>query len=412
MPYPLPELPLMGDTRKDIARPFSPEYQMRASQSLVGLGTFVLMAVAAAVAASPATASCPAPGQWLTPEDTEPGVDVLFSELARGRVVLLGEQHARWEHQRWQLHTLAGLHARRPDMVIALEMLPRQAQPALNSWVAGELDEATFLEKSDWRESWGHEYEPYMHILHFARMHRVPVLAINIDRALHGRLTVEGWDAVSEGQRYRISAPVAPPEAYRARLEAVYAGHPSASIEGHEAERFVAGQLVWDRVLAAGLAEAASDGALVVGLMGRGHLEYGYGVPHQLADLGIGDSHVLLPWDSGEDCVTPQKGVAHAVFGIAAGERHEPPRPMRLGVFIEAGEAGVLVVDIASGSVAEYTGLEAGDVITHAAGQRLRVPDDLISVLRRQTPGTVLPLSVLRDGSETEMLARFPAHSD
>jgi uncharacterized iron-regulated protein len=402
----------MRDTPKGNPRPLNPESLMRASQSVAGLCASFFMVVAVALAASPAMASCPAPGQWLTPEGAERGVDDLFSELARSRVVLLGEQHARWEHQRWQLHTLAALHARRPDMVIALEMLPRQAQPALNAWVAGELDEEAFLEKSNWRGSWGHEHEPYLPILHFARMHRVPVLGINVDRALHGRLTVEGWDAVSEGSRYRISAPVPPPEAYRDRLEAVYAEHPSASREGHEAERFVAGQLVWDRVLAAGLAEAASDGALVVGLMGRGHLEYGHGVPHQLTDLGIGDSRVLLPWDANEDCVTPQEGVAHAVFGIAAGERHEPPRPMLLGVFVEADEAGVRVVDIRSGSVADNSGLEAGDVITHAAGQRLRVPDDLVSVVRRQGPGTVLPLSVLRGGSETEILARFPARSD
>jgi uncharacterized iron-regulated protein len=385
---------------------------MRAPQSIAGPCAAVLVAMAVALAASPAMASCPAPGQWLSPEGPELNVNDLFAELTRSKVVLLGEQHARWEHQRWQLHTLAGLHARRPDMVIALEMLPRQAQPALNAWVAGELDEETFLAKSHWRGSWGHEHEPYLPILHFARMHRVPVLAINVDRALHQRLTVEGWDAVSEGQRYRISAPVSPPEAYRTRLEAVYAEHPSASREGHEAERFVAGQLVWDRVLAAGLAEAASDGALVVGLMGRGHLEYGHGVPHQLADLGIGGSRVLLPWDTNEDCVTPQEGVAHAVFGIAAGERHEPPRPMLLGVFIETDEAGVRVIDIGSDSVADRAGLKTGDVITHAGGQRLRVTDDLVSVVRRQVPGTVLPLTVLRDGSETEILARFPARSD
>ncbi|OOG26431.1 PDZ/DHR/GLGF protein [Thioalkalivibrio denitrificans] len=373
---------------------------------------FVFLTMAIALASAPATASCPAPGQWITPEGAERGVDELFSELADSKVVLLGEQHARWEHQRWQLHTLAGLHARRPDMVIALEMLPRQAQPALNAWVAGELDEATFLKRSDWRGSWGHDYEAYMPILHFARMHRVPVLAVNIDRALHSRLTVEGWDAVSEGQRYRITAPVPAPDAYRARLRAVYAAHPSASHADHHFERFIAGQLVWDRVLAAGLAEAASDGALVVGLMGRGHVEYGHGVPHQLADLGITDSRMLLPWDANEDCRTLQEGVAHAVFGIAAGEQHEPPRPTLLGVFIEASEAGVLVLDIASDSVAERAGLESGDVITHAAGQRLRETGDLVSLVRRQMPGTVLPLTVLRDERETEILARFPVHSD
>ena len=42
--------------------------------------------------------------------------------------------------------------------------------------------------------------------------------------------------------------------------------------------------------------------ALIVGIIGRGHLEYGHGIPHQLADLGIDDVGVLLPVDADDDC--------------------------------------------------------------------------------------------------------------
>src|SRR5690554_1841257 len=74
---------------------------------------------------------CPAPGQWQR-DGQAADAAALLAELAERRVVLLGEQHERLAHHRWQLHTLAGLHAHEPRLAIGLEMLPREAQPALD----------------------------------------------------------------------------------------------------------------------------------------------------------------------------------------------------------------------------------------------------------------------------------------
>lgn len=230
--------------------------------------------------------TCPAPGQWWQPEGTRLTPDALFAELAERDVVLLGEQHDDVDHHRWQLHTLAGLHGRRPDMVIALEMLPREAQPALDAWVAGELGEQAFIDESRWNSAWGFDPALYFPILHFARLHRVPLKAINVTPELRGRLVEEGWEAVPEAERFGITAPAEAPAAYRERLAEVYAQHPS---RGGEAglERFIEAQLVWDRAMADGLAEAGKEADLVVGLIGQGHLQYEHGVPHQLTDLGV-----------------------------------------------------------------------------------------------------------------------------
>jgi hypothetical protein len=35
-------------------------------------------------------------------------------------------------------------------------------------------------------------------------------------------------------------------------------------------------------------------------------------------------------------------------------------------------------------------------------------PADLITVIQRQAPGTWLPLSIERNGSQVELVARFP----
>lgn len=357
-------------------------------------------------------ANCLAPGDWRTSAGEKIPTDRLFDALASAEVVLLGESHDRMEHHRWQLHTLAALHARRPDMAIALEMLPRSAQPALDAWVAGELDERTFLDQSDWSRAWGFDAQLYLPILHFARMHRIPVLAINLERSLVGRLTSEGWEAVPEEERYRITAPAAPSPAYRDYLASVLAEHPTGVEDGGDLERFVAAQLVWDRAMAAGLAEAIAGGTLAVGLMGRGHVEYGYGVPHQLIDLGIREPRILLPWEIDSDCSLPEPGLADAVFALASGTSHEPPRPLLLGVRIENDPAGVKIQFVMEESVAEAAGLQVDDVLTSAGGLPLTSTGDLVSVIRRQQPGHVVPLRVLREGEEIELLARFPASTD
>ena len=85
---------------------------------------------------------------------------------------MLGERHDSAEQHRWQLQTLTGLHAYRPNLVIGMEMFPRRVQPALDRWVAGETTEQQFLAESDWRTVWGYDSQFYMPILHFARMNR------------------------------------------------------------------------------------------------------------------------------------------------------------------------------------------------------------------------------------------------
>lgn len=351
---------------------------------------------------------CPVPGQWQVADGETRTTAGLMAELAGSDVVLLGEQHDRLDHHRWQLHTLAALHAHRPAMVIGLEMLPREAQPALDAWVAGELDEAAFLEQSDWYRAWGFDPELYLPILHFARMQRIPLLALNVTPALRGRLATEGWEAVPEQERFGITPPAPVPAAYRASLEAIYAEHADRDDDPADLERFIAAQLVWDRAMATALVDAAAEGALVAGLMGAGHLADGDGVPYQLDDLGLDDHRSLLPWVPGPDCQPPEAR-ADALYVLGDESDFQPPDPPRLGVLVGEHADGVIVQGIAPGSVAETTGLAEGDVIVTAAGKPMVVPADLTAVIGRQPPGTLLPLEIRRDGNLQEVLARFPA---
>lgn len=366
------------------------------------------------LAAEPANRSpapdplCPAPGLWHDATGQNITSTKVYSDLMAAPVILLGEHHDRMEHHRWQLHVLAGIHAQQPNLVIALEMLPRTAQPVLDAWVQGQLDPLELVEQSNWQQSWGFDAELYMPIFHFARMNRIPMLAINVERSLMRRILMEGWDAIPPSERHGITPPAPASPAYRDHLAKIFLYHPSSESPEAELERFISGQLLWDRAMATGIQAAHSPDRTVVALMGSGHIEFGYGVPHQLADLQLSGTRWIMPWEFAEDCTGPQPEMAHFVFGLEPGRRFEPPTPMQLGVRIEsAPENGVRILSVSPDSVAERSGLLAGDVLLQAADQSLSSPGDLIAIVRNQRPGNVVPLLLTRDGQTLEKLARF-----
>jgi S1-C subfamily serine protease len=80
-----------------------------------------------------------------------------------------------------------------------------------------------------------------------------------------------------------------------------------------------------------------------------------------------------------------------------------------LGVVVSKADNGVKVDEVATGSLAEATALQAGDVIETAAGVDVRRPADLTAINRRQAPGTWLPLRVHRGEAMLDLVGRFPA---
>jgi len=357
--------------------------------------------------------SCVPVGQWVVPESgrLETTREVV-ERAARARVVLLGESHDRPEDHQWELQMLAAFGASRSRMIVGFEMFPRSSQDALDRWVAGEIDARTFLLESRWDEVWGFPAWLYMPLFDFARMNRVPMLALNVDRRLVAHVAEEGWNSVPVGEREGLGDPAPATPAYVAALRAVYREH--AEERGKSADdedsfaRFVEAQLTWDRAFGEALRAAVESHpeALVVGVMGRGHVEHGYGVPHQLAALGLDDVQVLLPWDESRDCSDLAPDLADAVFGIKTFET--PGERMQLGVLIEPADGGVRVTHVLPESAAEAAGLRDGDVILEAGGRRLEGPADLRRVVTEQRPGGCLWLDVRRGEETLDVVVRFP----
>jgi uncharacterized iron-regulated protein len=326
--------------------------------------------------------------QWFDPASGDMlDIEKVFERLSGTRIVLLGEAHTTAAHHRWQHYMLAALHSRNANLMVGFEMLPRRLQSVLDAWSAGESSEEEFLEQSQWDEVWGYDAGLYLPLLHFARLNRLPALALNVDRELISKVAHQGWSEIDEDLRLGLSDPAPASDAYRESLAQLYAYKQTLSETAKKKDEedppnldeirnsdafanFVDAQLTWDRAMAEVLAAAhrRDPSAMVVGIVGRGHLEYGYGIPHQLADMGIEDVDVLLPLDSDASCDPLPPDLASAVFVVDAEDEQQASAGPRLGILIEDGDTGVRVMQVVEASVAEATGILEGDVIQAAAG--------------------------------------------
>jgi uncharacterized iron-regulated protein len=359
-----------------------------------------------------------------------------MAELSKRPVVLLGEVHTNVEHHRWQLHTLAALHALNPNMVIAFEAFPRSTQSVLDKWVRGELGVDAFLKQSRWHDVWRFDANQYLPLFHFARQHRIPMVAMNVERDLIRAVGKQGFEKVPKDVREGVSKPAPAAEAYRKSLRDVFDAHqkigigsphkpkkPSnktapASKDSVETrfDRFVQVQTTWDRAMAEAIYKArlANNSPLVVGIVGMGHLEFGYGISHQLADLGLKNAAVLLPWGPKRTCGDLKSAggvaIAEVVFGTKPVQEPAQNSKPKLGVMISTAKQKVLINRVLKDSIAEAAGIKDGDRVMEAAGVVIHDTATLVSIIQRQAPGTWLPLVIDRKGTKSVIIAKFPAN--
>jgi len=267
-----------------------------------------------------AQSSCIPEDQWFTPKtgDITPFKDYI-SHIPTQGFILLGEHHENLAHHQWQLNVLNAMHKKQPNMAIGLEMFPQYLQDVLDEWVNKKIDKETFIQRSQWDEIWAYDFNHYLPLFEFARDKKIPLIAINIQKALLKMSRDVGWKNIPVDHRQGITDPAKPSKNYLRQLAVSFRRHfePNTKIDKQAFSRFVEQQLLWDRAMAQGLARNKTDYPLIVGILGSWHIINGFGVPHQLRDLGQNNIVSFVPWDEHLDCESISDQFADAIFGSA-----------------------------------------------------------------------------------------------
>ena len=268
----------------------------------------------------------PTPRILATESGRTLSVDDLVAEIADADVVFLGETHDSDEAHQLQLEVFAGLLERREHVILSLEMLERDVQPLLDAWLAGRIDEPTFLAGARPWPNWREHYRP---LALLAKERGVPVLAANVPRPLAARVVREGLAAV-EWHRYTARGTDAGPGAYRRRFEDEMGGDRPGM------DSFFAAQCLKDDAMAEAIVDAAGraarDRPLVVHLCGRFHSDWGLGtverVQRRARDLELVVVTTLPREEAARMSAEDLRAIAKYAFVVRPTPRRPtPPRP-------------------------------------------------------------------------------------
>lgn len=244
-------------------------------------------APASAPERKPAESPYPAPGTIL---DHRKGERVSLAALAEAldaaTIVYVGESHDQAEHHAFQAKVLAAVAERsKGPVALGLEMFFVPFQEHLDAYVAGTIDEATMLEKTEWKTRWGYGWEMYAPMLRYCREHKVAVVALNAPKEITRTVSRQGLDALTPEQRATLPPLDMSDAAHRAFVKMATSGH------GHEMkadafERMYTSMVIWDETMSSSAAawlEKAGEGARMVVVAGNGHIADRYGIPGRAA---------------------------------------------------------------------------------------------------------------------------------
>jgi len=239
------------------------------------------------------------PALWVDAMRGEPlSFEKLLDELQAARVVYLGEIHSLVRHHELQTAILDGLARRGVPLVLAMEQFEYFNQPALDRFNARATDLNQLVGEAGLDKRWrGHTN--YHALLQTARVHHIPVLALNARaetiRAV-GRQSLAGITTV---QRVELPVDIVTDDPLYERLATRVLGVHMA-FDPQKLRPIFEAQVARDETMAARLAEflssPAGKGRTAVVICGRGHCEYGLGMPDRVARRipDVGQRIVLL----------------------------------------------------------------------------------------------------------------------
>ncbi len=318
-----------------------------------------------------------------------PTLDFIITEIAKDRVVYVGEAHTAYGHHLSQLEIIRRLHELDPNIAIGMEFFQQPFQQFLDDYIAGVLDEKEMLRKTEYYIRWAYDYRHYKPILDYAKQHAIPLIALNIPKEITRKVGAKGMDALTDEERLKIPKDIDESNAlYKKRIKDIFYQHPHG--KDRSFENFMQVQLLWDEGMAERAAEYLKQNPKkrMVVLAGIGHLKDGTGIPQRVTRRIPVESSIVLPADS----VDVRPGVSDFLLYP---EDAKLPSAGRMGIILAADKKAV-VGGVLPDSPAEQAGMKKGDLILSLNGISTEMLADLRIFLVDKKPGDKLDVVVCR----------------
>jgi len=218
-------------------------------------------------------------------------------DLAKARIIFVGELHDRKSHHDAQLEVIRALRESDGPIAIGLEMFQAESQPQLDKWVEGTVSESDFLPV--YHANWNLDWSLYADIFRYARDHRIPMVGLNVRPEIVKQVAREGFASLKSGQKAEL-----PPVTcvidnnYKDFIKRALGAHGHG---GMNFTNFCEAQLLWDSAMAVHVLDYLKthpDYTMVV-IAGSGHA-WKQGIPRQVRMRSNIPLRVILPEVAGK----------------------------------------------------------------------------------------------------------------
>ncbi len=313
-------------------------------------------------------------GELVTPAE-------LPARLADVRILFVGESHTSIDFHRVQRRVIEELHRAGRQVLIGLEMYPYTEQEHLDGWVAGHYTEDGFIEQSEWYTAWSYHWNYYRDIFLLAREEGLRMFAVNTPREVIAAVRRKGFQDLTAEEAAHIPDRIDTESAEYLRLFKAYFSEDDLHGRMTNDAQWTAmlrAQCTWDATMGYNSVQAfkqyAGPDAIMVVLIGTGHVSYGLGIERQAKQWFDGKMASIIPIpirdDDDEPVTTIRASFADFVWGL-------PPEsdPLYPGLGIStreiADEDYREVIFVAKNSVGRRGGFHTGDVLISMDGIKI-----------------------------------------
>ncbi len=340
-------------------------------------------------------------GTTITPEQ-------MAERLSDTGLLFIGETHTNIDYHRVQLRAIRALHEAGREVMIGLEMFPYTQQAALDKWIDGEQSEQEFVEAAEWYTYWGYNWEYYREIFVYARENGLRMYGVNTPREVVSAVRRKGFKDLTPEEAEHIPNGVLPVTdeqrtMYRSFFDPDDALHMSD-------DGMLRAQATWDATMGWNALQAlrnhGGDNAVMVVLIGSGHVTYGLGAERQTAPYYDGNIASLIPVQIADDTGAPvekvQASYANFIWGLPKAEYEIYPS-LGLSLMGPIGKEPTQIIQLSEGSVAARAGIKVGDVLVSLDGEQVSSGVDLRRIVSAWRWGDVVTAEIKRDGKQQQV---------
>lgn len=219
-------------------------------------------------------------------------IDDAVNDAVESRAIFLGEHHNSLVDHALQARIINALSRKKP-VAVGLEMVQQRFQPALDSFIAGDIDELELYFRTEWDDRWVWPYELYLPVLRLCREKRIPLVALSLNSEVLAKVKSDRGIEGLSGEEIRthignplVFATISREPAFKRYISECitpsYATHFKMGLlrEAINFNSFYTARVLRDEAMATRAVRAIREipDALLVCLLGADHVKFEYGV--------------------------------------------------------------------------------------------------------------------------------------